>query len=275
MKKLFLTIGFLLISIAFAEERVLLSPTSKASLGDDIAYAENFVIGSQSGHFNSDNLKILPANESGFRVCATDVPRNESTHYEIYPAYPSFLNVDENGNEVEASGVIGNATDIKQIKVVASFNRPYDELFLLYSTSPTGDIKVVKFKPENDVLETMTEATLIFDNAAYNDNVKTRVIKADPALGGNSTGIYFRGFKVQTNAPYGIHVYSPYSIVYIKEVTITYDLRFTKEQWDLRQQLKKEWNIDDGSEATKQKAINDITYRKKLESIEKEKMHEN
>ena len=107
----------------------------------------------------------------------------------------------------------------------------------------------------------------------YNDDVKTREIKADPALGGDATGIYFRGYRIRVNPAYGANEYSPWSIVYFKQTKVIYDLRFTPEQWEMREKLKEEWNIDDGSGAAKVKAINEITYRKKLEAIEQAKMH--
>lgn len=252
-----------------AEEKTLLDPASTASISDNISYVENFTADSPSGWFNSDNLKVLPPSEDGFRVMAIDVPRYDVSYYDLLPAYPSFLNEGQEGG-----GAIVNAAAIKKVEVEVMFNRPYDEILLLYSTSPMGPVKAIKLQSKDDIaIGTMVPVTMVSGDLGYNDDVKTREIKADPALGGASTGIYFRGFRIRVNPAYGINEYSPWSIVYFKSVKVTYDKRFTDEQWEMREKLKSEWNIDDGSAAAKLKATNEITYRKQLEAAEAEKMH--
>lgn len=44
----------------------------------------------------------------------------------------------------EGGGAITNAAAIKKVSVKVMFNRPYDEILLLYSTSPTGPVKALK-----------------------------------------------------------------------------------------------------------------------------------
>lgn len=254
-----------------ADEKVLLSPTATAAIGDGISYIENFTVGSSSGYFTQDNLKIKPANENGFRIMAVGVPKDIPTHYTLIPAYPSFLNEGQDG-----AGAIENAAAIKSIRTTVMFNRPYDEIFLLISTSPNGPVKKIKLNPkDNAQVETMTEIEFVAteDDLKYNSNVATRDIVSEPIIGGPSTGIYFRGFEVKTNPPYGLHEYSEWSIVYIKDTVITYDKRFTDEQWETRKRLAEEWSIDDGRAVVTEKAVNEITYRKKLEATEIEKMH--
>lgn len=271
MKKIFAVLAMVFaVFVLTAEEKVLLDPQSTASIGDEnISYVENFTIGSTSGYFTDGNLKILPPTEDGFRVLAIDVPRSDVSSYDLIPAYPSFLNEGTDG-----AGAISNAGAIKKVEVEVMFNRPYDEVMLLYSTSPNGPVKTIKLIPEDGkAIETMVPIKMVSADLNYNDNVKTREIKADPALGGDATGIYFRGYRIRVNPAYGVNEYSPWSIVYFKQTKVIYDLRFTPEQWEMREKLKEEWKIDDGSGAAKTKAINEITYRKKLEAIEQSKMH--
>lgn len=271
MKKIFAVLAMVFaVFVLTAEEKVLLDPQSTASIGDEnISYVENFTIGSTSGYFADGNLKILPPTEDGFRVLAIDVPRSDVSSYDLIPAYPSFLN-----EGTEGAGAISNAGAIKKVEVEVMFNRPYDEVMLLYSTSPNGPVKSIKLIPEDGkAIETMVPIKMVSVDLNYNDDVKTREIKADPALGGDATGIYFRGYRIRVNPAYGVNEYSPWSIVYFKQTKVIYDLRFTPEQWEMREKLKEEWKIDDGSGAAKVKAINEITYRKKLEAIEQAKMH--
>lgn len=271
MKKIFAVLAMVFaVFVLTAEEKVLLDPQSTASIGDEnISYVENFTIGSTSGYFADGNLKILPPTEDGFRVLAIDVPRSDVSSYDLIPAYPSFLN-----EGTEGAGAISNAGAIKKVEVEVMFNRPYDEVMLLYSTSPNGPVKSIKLIPEEGkAIETMVPIKMVSVDLNYNDDVKTREIKADPALGGDATGIYFRGYRIRVNPAYGVNEYSPWSIVYFKQTKVIYDLRFTPEQWEMREKLKEEWKIDDGSGAAKVKAINEITYRKKLEAIEQAKMH--
>lgn len=287
MKRFFALFAALMLACivsAYSEEKVLLSSSTTASLGDGIEYAQNFLTTSQSGYFKKSNLKALEPSDKGFRALAGNVPRDATTSYLFEAPYPSFVNKDNSGNPIEGAGFIENVGAIKTIIIKdAILNRPYDELFLQYSTSPNGEIhsvKLVPFKADEDgaiiknaPVVTMEKIDFIFENANYNDNVKTREIKADPALGADANGIYFRGLRVKTNPAYGNNEYSAWSITYFKEIVVTYDLRFTPEQWNMRKELLDEWKIDDGSDATIKKSVTEIKHRKALESIEAEKMH--
>ena len=268
-----------LVSLVVAEEKVLLSFENSAAIGDGIEYNANFLATSESGHFSSKNLKILPVGEKGFRAMATDVKPFATSHYQFEPPYPAILNKD-----VEGAGAIENASTIKSITVTdVQLNRPYDTLYLLYSTSPTGPVKKVKLTPYMEgqdgqrvkgvQVQTMTPINFIYENESYNNDVRSREIKATPAFGANNSGIYFRGLVIQTNQAFGNNEHSPWSMAYFKNITVVYDKAFTDEQWAERQALAEEWNIDDGSKALTEKALNDIQYRKQLEAIEAEKMH--
>lgn len=288
MKKMISLIVALMLTatVLCAEEKVLLSSSTSATLGEGIGYAENFLATSNSGHFGKKNaLKALAPSDKGFRAMAIDVPEFEVTHFQFQAPYPAFVNVDEKGDAVEGAGFIENAATVKSFIVKeVLLNRPYDELFLLYSTSPTGPVIKVKLIPtttdqegnvvKNAPVNTMTPIDFVFENSNYNENVKTREIKADPALGGASTGIYFRGLEIKTNPAWGLNEYSPWSIAYFKEIVAIYDKRFTDEQWAMRKELKDEWIIDDGSDAVRAKAIADVKHRKTLEDVEIRKMHQ-
>lgn len=283
MKKIFslVCVMFLAMMALCAEEGILLTSTTSANLGEGIEYAKNFNATSKSGYFGGSlcELKSLEPSEKGFRAMAVNVPKDATTNYVFEAPYPSFINED-----AEGAGFIENVGDIVSFEVSGVLlNRPYDTLYLMYSTSPLGEVKKVKLVPvnkkedgtfvKNVPVSTMTETTFIWENANYNSNVKTRKIKSDPALGADNTGIYFRGLLVQTNPSFGSNEYSPLSIAYFKEIKATYDLRFTPEQWALRKEMEKEWNVDNGEAKIREASKEKVLYRKKLEEAETAKMH--
>lgn len=288
MKRIFSLIATLLLTTVFlcAEESILLTSSTSASLGEGVEYAKNFNATSKNGYFGGSlcGLKTLEPSEKGFRAMAVNVPKDATTNYVFEAPYPSFINTNEDGTPVEGAGFIENVGDIVSFEVSGvRLNRPYDTLYLMYSTSPFGEVKKVKLTPvnkkedgtfvKNVPVSTMTETTFVWENANYNSNVKTRKIKSDPALGADNTGIYFRGLLVQTNPSFGSNEYSPLSIAYFKEIKATYDLRFTPEQWALRKEMEKEWNVDNGEAKIREISKEKVLYRKKLEETEAAKMH--
>ena len=91
-------------------------------------------------------------------------------------------------------------------------------------------------------------------------------------LGGENDGIYFRGVRVKVNkAPNNID-FSPYSIVYLKEIKVQYDLNLTPEQFEQRKAMKEEWGISDEEELIREKTIARIDKKKKNKEQEKSKM---
>lgn len=242
MKKFLILFTMLFSSFVFAEEAILISSEAKADL-DGYDYTSNFEITSNSGYFKKDNLTILEPNEKGFRFMATNVPKDISTNYEVRVAYPSFLNEPN-----KSVGYIENVSTIKQIKLVGTTNRPYDEIILMYSKSPKGKIHEIKLPQDFNSIRSMEEFTLIFDNPLYNSNAE---FSSEPILGNDTDGIYLVGFKIKTNAPSGFSKYSSYSIFYIKSVSVIFDNKFTKEQLEAKKLLKEEFNIVDNAEVSK------------------------
>ncbi|MBQ2396569.1 MAG: hypothetical protein II304_05930 [Bacteroidales bacterium] len=262
MKKLF-TLFLLLISFnLFAQEQVLFDATAKADL-DGYDYVSNFEIVSESGYFTKDELKILQPNEKGIRFIATGVPKSVSTHYTILTSYPSFLNESGTG-----AGAIYNAGAIKQIKITATTNRPYDEIILLYSTSPNGVIHEIKMPQNFNAIRSMEEFTLVYDNPLYQEDVSKRDVSAAPVLGADADGIYLRGFRIKTNAPSGYSSYSEYSVFYLKSVAIVCDKAFTDEQLEAMKALKEEFGIDE-NKAIREKTKSDIAERNRVRDNEK------
>lgn len=262
MKKL-ITLFLLLISFSlFAQEQVLFDATAKADL-DGYDYVSNFEIISESGYFTKDELKILQPNEKGIRFMATGVPKSVSTHYTILTSYPSFLNESGTG-----AGVIYNAGAIKQIKITATTNRPYDEIILLYSTSPNGIIHEIKMPQDFNVIRSMEEFILVYDNPLYQEDVAKRDVSAAPVLGADADGIYLRGFRIKTNAPSGYSSYSEYSVFYLKSVSVICDKAFTDEQLEAMKALKEEFGIDE-NKVIKEKAKSDIAERNRVRDNEK------
>ena len=189
MKRFLLFLRVMLTTMLLcAQEKVLFSSAAKADV-DGYDYVSNFEIDSKSGYFNKSQLTILEPNEKGLRFIATKVPKDVSTSYDILTAYPSFLN-----ESVEGAGVILNAGAIKSIKVTATTNRPYDEIILLYSTSPMGQIKSIKMPQDFNAIKSMEEFTLTFENPLYESDYKKREVVTSPVLGADADGLYLRGF---------------------------------------------------------------------------------
>lgn len=267
MKKIFAFFAMLswCIAVLTAQEQTLFSADVKADL-NGYDYVSNFEITSESGYFSKADLKILEPNEKGIRFYARGVPRDVSTHYTILTAYPSFLNESGSG-----AGNIYNAAAIKSIKVVATTNRPYDEIILLYSTSPNGVIHEIKMPQDFNTIKSMEEFTLMYNNPLYEEDVKKRDVQAAPVLGADADGIYLRGFRIKTNAPTGFNAYSEYSVFYLKSVTVVCDKAYTDEQIAAMNTLKEEFGIDENS-ALRAKAESDVAERNRVRDTEKSLM---
>lgn len=255
----------LIVGSVFAEEKVLFDATAKADL-DGYDYISNFEMTSDSGYFKADQFKILEPNEKGIRFLASNVPADVSTNYKVLVGYPSFLNEDGAG-----TGYIYNVKYIKSIKIEATTNRPYDEIYLLYSTSPTGPVKKVLMPQDFSTVKSMEDYELIFENPNYIADPNKRDVKASPVLGSDADGLYLIGFQIKTNAPNGYNAYSPYSVFYLRKVTVVYDRMFTDEQVENNRILKEEFGISTNTEAEK-KAKAKVAERNRLRETEKSLM---
>ena len=263
MRKIILSIFLMLFAMLFAQENILLKSDAQAEL-NGYDYVKNFTVNSTSGYFTKDSFKILEPNEKGFRVCV-EVP-DTSTSYDILPSYPSFLNEANIG-----AGYIENAGSIKKIDITLTLYRPYDEIIFMYSTSPNGNIKFFKMPQDFYNVKPMEETILTIEPDSYIQNVNYRDIKTANILGEND-GIYFRGIRVKVNkAPNGT-IFFPYSIVYLKEIKVQYDLNLTPEQFEQRKAMKEEWGISDEEELIREKTIARIDIEVKNKEQEKSKM---
>ena len=257
--------GMLLCVAVFAEEKVLFSSGAKADL-DGYDYVSNFEMSSDSGYFRKSSFKILEPTERGIRFIAFDIPKDVSTSYNILAGYPSFLNAD--GAE---AGFIYNVKCIKSIKIEATTNRPYDEVILLYKTSPTGEVKKIKMPQDFNAVKSMEDFTLEFNNPAYIEDPAKRDLKASPVLGSEADGLYLVGFQIKTNAPNGYNTYSPYSAFYLRRVSVVYDKMFTDEQVENGRALREEFGISPNTEA-ENKAKLKIAEKSRLRQVETELM---
>ncbi len=263
MKKIILSVFLIFFAMLFAQENILLKSDAQAEL-NGYDYVKNFTVNSTSGYFTKDSFKILEPNEKGFRVCV-EVP-NTSTYYDILPPYPSFLNEANIG-----AGYIENAGSIKKIDITLTLFRPYDEIIFMYSTSPNGNIKFFKMPQDFNNVIPMEETILTIEPSSYIQNVNYRDIKTANILGEND-GIYFRGIRVKVNkAPSNMN-FPPYSIVYLKEIKVQYDLNLTPKQFEQRKAMKEEWGISDEEELIREKTIARIDAEVKNKEQEKSKM---
>ena len=259
MKKL-ISLVLMVCSLTFlmAEEKKLFDSSISADL-DGFDYVKNFEIVSDSGHFSKKDLIILEPNENGLRFAAVNPPMYQSCNYKILVSYPSYFN-----DSIEGAGMIYNAGSIKSIKIVCATNRPYDEIFLMYSTSPYGKIEYVKFPQNFDSVKSFEENTFIFENPLYEADIKKRDIINRPVVGSDADGIYLRGFKIQTNAATGYNEYSPYSILYLKEVSLIYDKAFDDDKIELSKQIQEEFKLLGSKENAKKKAKEKIEQRERV-----------
>lgn len=141
----------------------------------------------------------------------------------------------------------------------------------MYSTSPNGNIKFFKMPQDFNNVIPMEETILTIEPSSYIQNVNYRDIKTANILGEND-GIYFRGIRVKVNkAPNNID-FLPYSIVYLKEIKVQYDLNLTPEQFEQRKAMKEEWGISDEEELIREKTIARIDIEVKNKEQEKSKM---
>lgn len=266
MKKLLVLLGMLFCVSLFAEETVLIKSDASAEL-EGFDFISNFEITSDSGWFTNDKLMILSPTEKGFRFLAKEVPEYQPSNYKIVPAYPTFLNEPNIG-----AGFIENAASIKTVTVTATTNRPYDQISILYSTSASGPIKEIKMPQDFNAIKSMEEFTLTFENPLYEPDVKKREVITTPILGGDIEGLYLRGIKITTNPASGYSAYSPYSVFYLKEVSVIYDKLFTDEQLAEKKALKEDFGIDENAEM-RNKAIVNIKERERIRDNEKSLMH--
>lgn len=264
MKKLICLLLLLIGTFAFAEETILYTSDTSASCSD-YTFKDNFVITSNSGYFNDSNLKIGNPTDKGLPFIAMDVPEFTTTHYDILVPYETFLNDPNTG-----AGYIDNAKDIKSISITATTNRPYDEIILMYKTTPTGEVKYIKMPQDFDAIQSMVEFTLVFDNPLYKD-ISKRTLKASPVVGNEAEGIYLVGFRIKTNMPTSTQAYSPYSVLYIKSVSVIYDKAFTDEQTLLNNEVKSLFEIDEYNNL-REKEIRKIEESKRLKDEELSKM---
>ena len=246
------------LSAMFAAEYTLLDSNAKAEF-EGYDYVSNFEITSESGYFTKDDLKILEPNEKGFRFMASNVPSDRSTSYIIKTPFPSFFNESGTG-----AGYINNAAAIKRIKVVGRTNRPYDEIIVQYRTSVDGAIHEIRMPQDFNSIKSMEEFELVFDNPLYEPDVNKRELKSNPVLGNKTSTIEFVGLKIKTNAPCAGHSYSPYSIVYIKSISVICDSAFTDSQLEERATLLQEFGITENEEIKKKTSnrIQELIRRK-------------
>lgn len=265
MKKFILAMlsVFMVTSIFYAEEKVLFDSSAKSDL-DGYDYISNFEMASDSGYFGKYSFKILEPNDKGIRFIAFNVPNNLSTSYKVLTAYPSFLNEKDEG---AGTGFIYNVKYIKSVKVEATTNRPYDEIILMYRTSPTGPVKEILMPQDFNAVHSMEPFELEFNNPSYIEDPNKRDPSASPVLGSDADGLYLVGFRIKTNAPSGYNIYSPYSVLYIKKVTVVYDKMFTDEQVENNRTLREEFGINPNTEA-EARAKEHIAERNRLRTVE-------
>lgn len=240
----------------FAEQSKLLDTSVKSDL-EGYDYISNFEAVSDSGYFRNEDLVIFN-NGDGIVVKAENVPQYTSTSYKIIPAYASFLNEPNVG-----AGYIQNAAAIKSITITYRVNRSYDELFLLYSTSPLGEIRKVKIPQDFNSTQSMVFQTITYTAPDYISDVNKRDVKSFPIIGSPANGIYFRGIQVQTNMPTGYMAYGPTSIVQVKEVSVIYDNAKTQEQLDAEKEYSELFGIDE-QKAVREKETQKIQERNRI-----------
>ncbi len=238
MKRFIIGALALIGGLCFAQERVVFDSSVAADF-EGFNFVQNFEVIPSSGYFTNKDLVILEPNEKGIRVMAMNVPQYSNSSYLVRVPYNALL------NDAEGAGKVENVGAIKSISVNLAYNRVYDSISLLYQTGPFSELHEIKMPQNSESLRSMQETTLVFDNPLYEPDVAKRDIKINSVLDKDGTGFYLYGIKVTCHQAAGVFKYSPYSILYLKNITLIADKAYTDEQLEEQNAIKESFGINE------------------------------
>lgn len=230
MKKLFILLSALLLtSLSFADEAVLFDCNAKADvLNTGYDWVSNAKAVGISGIYEPGKNLYNPVLNEKYGLCIrTDsVPQYTTSRYGIEFIEPSF-------NEPNiGAGYIKNAAAIKSMDITLTLNRGYDEIEIFWEQN--GKLYKRKFKATDSTttIESMIEFTAHIDFTEYVDDVRNRSSAQIPVAGLRMTDIKLKRIEVITHQSPPDWVYSPTSIVGIKNISMVYDKAVTDDAYE-------------------------------------------
>lgn len=265
MKRFFSAIMALLIcSVIFAETKTFLSASAFGGHEVEGYSYQNWEVVPQSSMKGAPTqLKVI--NSDTLAVCVESVPEDRFIYYDIVPPYNPVI--------TEADGEFGYITNVGELKTIEitvnGINR-IDQVSVFLATD-VNDVFGTEYKFEGN-LQVIGETTLKFDNPNYIEDPAKRDIKTHPAYGGkNSSDLFIRKIRIRTVPVKGYDV----SVVYIKDIKVTYDKAYTDEELAIIKSTDETFNLKSGD---KSKIVDKETEKIKLKasqiSVEKSKMHQ-
>lgn len=246
----------------FAEETVLLNVESFSGVAvEDYAFSEWEVVPQSS---LKTVTAIKPDTTKGLGVCVK-VPTDREVSYKIVPPYSPFLNEANKG-----LGFIENVGVIKSIEITVEGINRCDQVYLYLSRSLTDRVgQRIQFRGD---LQFIGESKLRWDNPNYITDPGKRENTPGPAYGNEASNLYIRAIEVRTTL--NDKVKSPYSVIYIKDIKVIYDLDKTPEELEVIKESEEIWGINNElRESAKESDLKALEIKKMKNEYNEALMH--
>ncbi len=230
--------GFCLF-FSFTEESVLFDYSVKQDvLETGYDWVSNAKAVSLSGYYTlGKNLKYpITSEKYGLCVYVNSVP-NADSRYAI-----EFCNARFNTENI-GSGIIKNVADIKSMEMVLTLNRGYDEVEVVWEHSGREYRRRFNSKNTSTVMNSMVEFIVKIDFDTYISDTRIKDIKQTSIVDPSNKDIVLKRIEVITHQSPHNWVYSPISIVGIKNIKITYDKAFSDEVYLKQQEVQNTFGI--------------------------------
>lgn len=255
-----LLIAFLFVGVAFADSAVLFDSTVSVDvLGTGYDWVKNARAVGVSGRYVPGKNLTNPviSDKYGLAIRTDDAPNGDS-NYAIEFVTP-FFNKDENGNPIEGAGLITNAAAIKNMEIVLTLNRGYDEVTVVWEQNGVEKHRKFRVSDSDTAVESMIEFTAKIDFSEYVSDPRNRSTAQIPVAGLRMTDIRLKRIMVTTHQAPSDWMYSPTSLVGVKKISVVYDKAVTPEAYSRGQEADEVFNIQSS------KALEEST-KKKLEN---------
>lgn len=241
MKKLFTSLvlfGFCLFS-SFTEESVLFDYSAKQDvLETGYDWVSNVKAVSLSGHYTLGKNLNHPITSEKYGLCVYvhSVP-NADSRYAI-----EFCNARFNTENIGA-GIIKNVADIKSMEMVLTLNRGYDEVEVVWEHNGREYRRRFNSKNASTVMNSMVEFIVKIDFDTYISDTRIKDIKQTSIVDPSNKDIVLKRVEVITHQSPPNWVYSPISIVGIKNIKVIYDKAFSDEVYIKQQEVQNTFGI--------------------------------
>ena len=241
MKKFLLLCVTLFVTVSlFADEAVLFDFSKKQDVLDTgYDWVENAqTIGLSGCYVPGVNISNPIVSEKyGLSVRTDVVPQWQPSNFAIGFVNPMF-------NEPNTgAGFITNAAAIREMEIVMTLNRGYDEVTVVWEQNGTEHKKKFKVSDATSNVESMVEFTAHVNFDDYVTDVRNRDTKQWPVAGLNKTSINLKRIQITTHAPSNNWQYSPVAIVGVKTIKVIYDKAVTEEAFARSQEADEVFGV--------------------------------